>query len=158
METVGRVSGQDLSHAMERLVRLIREISAAGGISPTTASVLSLLGRQGPERLTEMARSVGISQPAMTQLISRMERDGLVTRASAPEDRRAVLVVLSDHGEAVLAERREQRAGVLGELLARLDPADQAAIGAALPALDRLVDSVTGPQEDLRTESETPRT
>lgn len=137
------VSGQDLSQTMERLVRLIREISTAGGISPTAASVLSLLGRSGPERLTELARSVGVSQPAMTQLVGRMERDGLVTRTTTAEDRRAVLIALSDHGIAVLEERRAQRAGVLEELLARLTPADQAAIGAALPALDRLVDSVT---------------
>jgi len=143
METVGRATGQELSIAMEQLVRLIREISSAGGISPTAASVLTRLGHSGPERLTELARTVGVSQPAMTQLVSRMERDGLVARTTAPEDRRAVLVELSDHGRAVLAERRAQRAGVLDELLGRLDPADQAAIGAALPALGRLVDSVT---------------
>ncbi|MEP9380933.1 MarR family transcriptional regulator [Nocardioides sp. KR10-350] len=138
-----QISGTELSLALERLVRLIREISAGGGVSPTAATVLSRLRRMGPTRLTELARAEGLSQPGTTQLVTRMERDGLVHRTAAAEDRRAVLVEISDEGRAVLDERRAHRAAVLDDLLARLDPDDQAAIAAALPALDRLVDGVS---------------
>jgi len=138
-----QISGRQLSVTLESLVRLIREISTAGGISPTASSVLARLGRTGPTGLSELARATGVSQPAMTQLITRMERDGLVTRAAAEGDRRVVLVALADHGRTVLEERRSERAGVLDALLATLDADDQAAIAAALPALERLVAAST---------------
>lgn len=138
-----RITGRQLSVMLERLVRLIREISTAGGISPTAASVLSQLGRTGATGLSELARATGVSQPAMTQLITRMERDGLVTRAAAENDRRVVLIALADHGRKVLEERRSERAGVLDALLATLGADDQAAIAAALPALERLVEAST---------------
>ena len=136
------MSGRELSVTLENLVRLTREISTAGGISPTAASVLARLGRIGPTGLSELARRTGVSQPAMTQLITRMERDGLVTRAAADGDRRVTLIALADLGRQVLEERRTERADVLDDLLGSLRAEDQSAIAAALPALERLVASV----------------
>ncbi|MEX0427478.1 MarR family transcriptional regulator [Nocardioides sp. DS6] len=126
---------------LESLVRLIREISTAGGVSPTAASVLARLGREGPTQVSELARATGVSQPAMTQLVTRMERDALVARTAAEDDRRVVLVGLAERGKQVLDERRAERAGVLDALLDELEADDQAAIAAALPALERLVDA-----------------
>jgi DNA-binding MarR family transcriptional regulator len=74
----------------------------------------------------------------MTQLVSRLERDGLATRASDPADGRVVVVRITDAGRERVRERRKIRSRRLAELLAELPPADRAAIGAALPALDRL--------------------
>lgn len=136
-------AGEELSLTLERLLRLIRELSTSGALSPTASTVLARLGGSGPMRLTELARITGVTQPAMTQLVGRMERDGLVTREVTKGDRRGVLVGLSEQGAAVLAARRAERATALDDLLGRLDPDDQVAIAGALPALGRLVDSIT---------------
>lgn len=138
-----QVTGIELSLTLERLVRLIRELSTSAGLSPTAATVLGRLDVSGPQRLTELARATGGSQPAMTQLVGRMERDGLVSRTVTKGDRRGVLVELSHHGKEILAARRAQRAVALEQLLDHLDDDDQAAIASALPALGRLVDALT---------------
>lgn len=135
-------NGRDLALTLERLLRLIREVSTAGDISATSAAVLVRLGRTGPQRVTDLALAEGISQPAMTQLINRIEHDGLVVRTTDPADRRGVLVGISERGATVIETRREQRARVLDAALGQLGAADRSAIAAALPALGRLVDTV----------------
>ncbi|MFE4002451.1 MarR family winged helix-turn-helix transcriptional regulator [Nocardioides sp. YIM B13467] len=135
-------SGRDLSLALEKVVRLVREVSTAGDVSPTAATVLAGLARTGPQRVTDLARVAGVSQPAMTQLVNRLTQQGMLARVADDADRRAVLVEVTDAGREVLETRRGQRAGVLDAALARVSAEDRVAIAAALPALDRLVDAV----------------
>ncbi|MER7607303.1 MarR family transcriptional regulator [Nocardioides sp. NPDC127503] len=135
-------SGRDLSLALEKVVRLVREVSTAGDVSPTAATVLAGLARTGPQRVTDLAKVAGVSQPAMTQLVNRLTQQGMLARVADDADRRAVLVEVTDAGREVLETRRGQRAGVLDAALARVSVEDRAAIAAALPALDRLVDAV----------------
>ncbi|WP_229791634.1 MarR family winged helix-turn-helix transcriptional regulator [Micromonospora fulviviridis] len=134
-------SGIELVVVLEHLVTLIRQVSTAGGLSTAASSALSRLGRDGPHRLTELAHAQGVSQPGMTQLVTRMEREGLVRRTANSDDRRAVLVEATDAGLDLLRRRRAERADALQHLLDCLDPQDQAAIAAALPALARLVEA-----------------
>jgi DNA-binding MarR family transcriptional regulator len=77
----------------------------------------------------------------MTQLVTRMERDGLVRRTASADDRRGVLVEATSAGLELFERRRLERARALQHMLDQLDPADQAAIAAALPALARLVNA-----------------
>jgi DNA-binding MarR family transcriptional regulator len=128
---------------LEQLVRLIRQLATAGDLSMAAASALARIVRDGPQRLTELANHEGISQPGMTQLVTRLERDGLVRRSASSGDRRGVLVELTDSGVALVGARRAERAEALTQMMSRLDPADQDAIHAALPALARLVEART---------------
>lgn len=123
---------------VERAARLLREISTTGDMSPTTAAVLSRLDRLGPTRLTELARTSGVTQPAMSQLVTRLDHDGLAARAPSPEDGRVVLVTLTDRGRDRLETRRAERRAALAEILHDVPADDRRAVAAALPALDRL--------------------
>jgi DNA-binding MarR family transcriptional regulator len=128
---------------LEQVTRVIRQLATAGDLSLTAAMVLARLVREGPLRLTELAVSEGLSQPGMTQLVTRMERDGLVRRTASAADRRGVLVAVTDAGRDLIGSRRAERAAALHRLMGRLDAEDQAAIAAALPALARLVEAGT---------------
>ncbi|MGW2934028.1 MarR family winged helix-turn-helix transcriptional regulator [Streptomyces sp. NPDC001156] len=137
MESGG--SGEELVVAFEQLVRYVRQVSTAGGLSTAASSALGRLGREGSQRLTELARAEGVSQPAMTQLVTRMERDGLVRRVASTDDRRCVLVESTDAGADLVRRRRSERAEALERLMERLDPKERTAVVIALPALARLV-------------------
>lgn len=128
----------DLAVSLERVVGLLRSLSQPSGLSMTAVSTLATLERSGPRRLTALAALAGVSQPAMTQLISRLEDEGLVRREADPADGRVVQVHISDDGEATLARRRAGRAARLAVILAQLTPEQRAALAAALPALDAL--------------------
>ena len=127
-----------LTVAVERLFGLLRKGNPPNDISLTAASTLRRLEREGPRRLTELAGAEGVSQPAMTQLVQRLERDGLAVRATDPDDGRVVLVRVTAAGTALLDRRRAVRTRHLAALLAELTDEDQALIAAALPALERL--------------------
>ena len=96
---------------LERLIGLFRWISPTSGLSLTAAATLATLERSGPRRLTALAAREGVTQPAMTQLVARLQDAGLVERVADPADGRVVQVRITAEGQAMLAGRRAVRAG-----------------------------------------------
>jgi len=135
-----------MSLAFEELLRLFRRLSPATGLSLTAAATLSNLERRGPARLTDLATQQGVSQPAMTQLVTRLQDAGLVVRAPDPDDGRVVLVHVTDAGRAELVDRREVRTSRLGALLDQLPADERAALYAALPAIESLTRLAAEPE------------
>jgi DNA-binding MarR family transcriptional regulator len=127
-----------LAEVFERLFGVFRSLSPASGLSLTAAATLATLERSGPCRLTWLAVREGVTQPAMTQLIARLQEAGLVDRVADPADGRVVQVRITADGEATLAGRRAVRAERLAGLLDRLSPDERNALAAALPALNSL--------------------
>lgn len=140
LDELDRLDRTQLAISFERVFTLVRRLNPQGDISLTAASTLRTLERHGPHRLSELATAEGVTQPAMTQLVSRLEKAGLAQRCADPADGRVVVVRIAAAGRELLQARRAARAQKLYELLSALDPADRAAIIAALPALDRLAD------------------
>ena len=147
------MSGKDLSISelttvMGTFTRMYIRLPAIQRHSFTTLSVLHTLAHKGPERLSELTASEQVTQPAVTQIVTKLERDGLVERRSDPSDGRAVLVHITEQGAAVVDGRQADRIARLTELADRLTPAERAAIQAALPALTRLVELHLGLGEE----------
>jgi DNA-binding MarR family transcriptional regulator len=130
----------ELTAALERLVRLfLRKLTSPSELSLGALAVMVTLERHGPCRLTELAQREGVTQPAMTQLVSRLQAEGLVARETDPSDGRVVQVSITDAGRTALARRRAARNERLADLLDRLSPAEQAALTAAVPAIEALI-------------------
>jgi DNA-binding MarR family transcriptional regulator len=141
-----------VTSVLERLIGLFRSLSPSDGLSLTAAATLATLDRSGPCRLTALAAHEGVTQPAMTQLVDRLQRAGLLGRVPDPADGRVVQVRITEEGRALLARRRAVRAERVAGLLARLSPGEQALLTAALPALEALAnaqrtDPRAGPQQ-----------
>jgi DNA-binding MarR family transcriptional regulator len=123
----------------------------ARGTSLTSRNVLAALAAEGPSRLTALATATGIAQPAMTQLVGRLEREGLVVRLIDPEDARATLVAITDAGRALRDELHQSLHERMAELLDRLSADDRAtlalAMRVAMPLLEQLTrDAAENPQ------------
>ena len=127
-----------LAGDLEQVLGLFRSLVQPSGLSMTAGATLATLERNGPSRLTVLAAREGVTQPAMTQLVSRLQDTGLVNREADPADGRVVQVSITDEGKATLARRRARRAEGLVGVLARLSAEHRAALTAALPALDAL--------------------
>jgi DNA-binding MarR family transcriptional regulator len=120
--------------------RMNIRLPAIQRLSFTTLSVLHTLAHGGPKRLSELTASEQVSQPAITQIVTKLEQDGLVERRPDPSDGRAILVHITTKGTAIVDGRQAERIAILTDLAARLTPAERTAIAAALPALARLVE------------------
>jgi DNA-binding MarR family transcriptional regulator len=141
-------SGDPIGEVIDEAMDLtVRHLADRTGLSGSAAMLLNRLVHQGPTRLTTLACLEGISQPAMTQMIQRLERQGLVERSSDPADGRAAVVALGPEGRLKLDERRDGRRGRLADLLGTLTSEDEfsltLAAQVALPILRRLNDNAS---------------
>lgn len=134
------LSVAELTSVFEDFTRMVIRLPATQRLSFTTLSVLHTLAGGGPRRLTELTASEQVTQSAITQIVTKLERDGLVERQPDPSDGRAVLVHITAAGAAIVDGRRAERMARLAELASRLTPAERTAIATALPALARLVE------------------
>jgi DNA-binding MarR family transcriptional regulator len=123
-----------LGLAMEQFTAMFIRLASVEQKSFTTLGVLHTLATRGPMRLSELTASERVTQPAMTQLVTRLERDGLAVRSPDPSDGRAVLVQITPAGAKAVESRRQERTGRLAALVDQLDPHHRQALAASLPA------------------------
>ncbi|MGV4986503.1 MarR family winged helix-turn-helix transcriptional regulator [Streptomyces sp. NPDC001709] len=72
-------------------------------------------------RVQEISERVHLSQSALSRLIGRLEKEGLVERAMCAEDRRGVRVALTTQGRALHGEVRPVQRAVLARMLSDAD-------------------------------------
>ncbi|MFJ8476770.1 MarR family winged helix-turn-helix transcriptional regulator [Kitasatospora sp. NPDC094011] len=136
----GDLDVDDFTRVIEYFNRYYIRLPTMQQLSFTTLSVLDTLASNGPRRLTELAKTEQISQPGLTQLVTRLERDGLLERRRDPTDGRAVLIHITEEGRRVGQTRNEDRGRHLSPVIAQLTPAERQAIAAALPVLRRIAE------------------
>ena len=144
MQSATDIHAEDavIAAGFARLYDGLRRLSPRDGLSLTAVSTLRRLDRSGPQRLCDLHAPEGVTQPAMTQLVTRLEKDGLARRGSDPADGRVVVVSITDAGRATVEQRRAAHAAALSDRLRVLPDEDRAAILAALPAMERLADLI----------------
>jgi DNA-binding MarR family transcriptional regulator len=101
---------------------------------------------EGPMRVTELARKLGMTAQGASKSVIELERMGYVVRQSDPGDQRNRPVALTEHGWEAIEAARAARAVVNAELLA------SAGSGAAenlLSMLQRLAERTGGLRELL---------
>jgi DNA-binding MarR family transcriptional regulator len=134
------------AEALDEITRLaFRQLATLGQISLSAVATLATLDSSGPCRLTELAGREGVSQPSMTAMVSRLERQGLVERRHDPSDGRIVLVAITDAGQDMLRRRGTARVAFLSSLMSALDPTEQRALADASAALRHMTDPTAVP-------------
>jgi DNA-binding MarR family transcriptional regulator len=94
-----------LLNAHARVTARVESALAEAGLPPLSwYDVLWPLHRAPGRRLRvgALAEQVTLSRTGLTRLLDRVERDGLIARQPAPEDRRGSYVVITAAGSAVL--------------------------------------------------------
>jgi DNA-binding MarR family transcriptional regulator len=131
-----------------RLAKLLaddrRRVLQDCGIDPATLDLLSVLRRSGPPyRLStrEIARRALVTAGAVSQRVSRAEREHLAERAAAGDGSRSVLVTLTAAGHALVERSVDQVLGREAQLVRGLRPDERAVL---VGLLDRLLSDVTG--------------
>jgi DNA-binding MarR family transcriptional regulator len=134
-----RLDVDGLATAIEDFNAVFIRLPSVERLNFSALSVVHTLSRKGPMRLTDLLATEQIKQPALTSLIARLERDGLVLRRPDPTDRRAVLLSVTEDGEHVVRSRHGSRVSRLARLTDRLDGDDRAVLAKTVRVLTRLV-------------------
>jgi DNA-binding MarR family transcriptional regulator len=118
---------------------MFRYLVDRDALSASAALVLNRINREGPMRLTALAEAEGASQSGMTQLVQRMERQGLLERWSDPDDGRASLVMLGEAGKRFWAARNDVLRQRVAALLPAVSQDDQVALWLAAQVVVRVL-------------------
>jgi DNA-binding MarR family transcriptional regulator len=140
-------SADDASHAVAALIDvgtdlMWRFLVDRDTLSASAALVINRLSREGPMRLTALAEAEGSSQSGMTQLVQRMERQGLLERWSDPDDGRASLVTIGAKGRQLWDDRLDTRRQRIAHLLTGLSQDDRMALWLAAEVAARVLGEV----------------
>jgi len=129
----------ELRPVLLRLARELRKETEQLGVTARQSTLLWLVKRSPGLSLAELAAEEGISPPAVSGNVDRLEAAGFIERVRSTEDRRRVGLRLTEDGTKLLRRVRARRTTWLAEHLRALDPAELVAIEAAIPALVRLL-------------------
>ena len=128
-----------LHSAAIHLLRRIRKVDEASGLSAARLSALSVLVFGGATTVGALARAEQVSAPTMSRLVSGLERDGFVVREAAEDDARAVRVRATPKGRRVLVQGRERRVSELVELLEGVSADELETLGSAAEIMERIL-------------------
>ena len=139
----------DLDHSpigvVGRVSRLARELEARlepvyreHGLEPGWHDVLATLRRTGPPyqlRPSDFTGSLMLTSSGTTKRLDRLERAGLIERAPDPDDRRGVIVTLTDAGHELIDRVTEAHLANERRILAGLSEAERERLAALLRKL-----------------------
>jgi len=90
-----------------KMARITKERLAPYGLTPTQFFLLTALYEKDRILISSLAQKVALEKATLTGLLDRMERDGLTERRPDPEDRRAIMVHLTEKAEGLREELTE---------------------------------------------------
>ena len=91
------------------------------GLTVTKTHLLWEVHRRGPCAQQRLAEALDVSPRHVTGLVDALESEGFARRRPHPQDRRALLVELTDKGAATVAQMQQQRSTDARALVDGLD-------------------------------------
>jgi DNA-binding MarR family transcriptional regulator len=123
-------------HAASTISDRLEEALGTVGLSMAKHSALTKLAEAGePLTLGELAARLSCVRSNITQLVDRLEADGLVRRVDDPDDRRSVRAELTELGVEKQKAGQAELARVQLEFARRISAADLMGLESALGAL-----------------------
>ncbi|MDO9263405.1 MAG: MarR family transcriptional regulator [Desulfosalsimonadaceae bacterium] len=98
-----------LSKAHSKLTQYLKSQFKAQDmdISPGQVGILFLLGQRDLLPMSELSNILEIDNSAITRLVDRLEKSGLVIRQPNPEDRRQYRIGITDKGMELASKAKE---------------------------------------------------
>src|ERR1700675_3076162 len=131
----------ELSLAIGQLVRRLRMEANPGELSWSQMTTLARLDKVGAMTTADLARAEFVKPQSMGTTLADLEQAGLVQRRPHPTDGRQVLFALTAEGVEARRKRSLAKREWLLAAMAKLDPAEQQILIAAIALIKRLGDA-----------------
>ncbi|MDE6386964.1 MAG: MarR family transcriptional regulator [Lachnospiraceae bacterium] len=136
----------NINHTLnEVLVRLFRNINMieeralrTGEYKDVTTNdmhVIEAVGMEGAKNMTRVARSLEVTTGTLTIAINSLVKKGYVDRTRSEEDRRVVLISLSEKGKRAYLHHRKFHEQMIDSIVKELTEEEQAVLEKALTKL-----------------------
>jgi DNA-binding MarR family transcriptional regulator len=138
---------EDLAHAASdfrlatfRLARRLRSQRAVDSMSDAQFAVLAALKVHGPHTLGELAERERVSAPSMNRTVNCLEELGYLSRTPDENDRRKVVIDLTDSGREVVVETVRRRDSWLEHAFEDLTAAQRATLAKAAAIMQEVAE------------------
>jgi DNA-binding MarR family transcriptional regulator len=130
---------EEILRSMRRIIRAVdlysRRLIAQTGLSGPQLVCLRALARGGPMQTFELADAVHLSAATVCGILNRLEQRGLVDRTRQSEDRRRVVVSLTEAGDDTVLNAPPALHDKFLQKLRALPPEEQQAMQATLATI-----------------------
>jgi DNA-binding MarR family transcriptional regulator len=131
----------DLLHQINRDIRQVMTGHQDSHEPPVTMGQIRALRQvcmhDGPMRMSELADQLHIARRSATTVVDALVDRGLLNRSDDPDDRRSVLIDITDAGLAEMRAALDRRRSAAARVLDNLDPGDLAELRRLLTAVVR---------------------
>jgi DNA-binding MarR family transcriptional regulator len=124
-----------------RLGRRLRSERPDSTVSLSALSLLSTLHRSGPMPAARLAQAERLQPQSLSRLIAQLDREGLIARRPGKEDRRTLILEITEAGRRALSrDMTARRAWLEGAMRKVLVPGEREMLAHAAVAMLRLAD------------------
>ncbi|QGY38702.1 MarR family transcriptional regulator [Pseudodesulfovibrio cashew] len=134
----------DTSELTQRIVEFYEKLSSwehcvvrDQGLTLPQVHALEILGTHEALRMKELAEKMGVTTGTLTVLADRLEKAGMVRRKPHEEDRRSILVELTDSGRTIFEQHDELHNQLTRDITAKLTERERRALASALEKMNR---------------------
>ena len=92
------------TRAEQKIHKMEYETMKAGGLTSSQFAVLEVLYSKGDLKICEIIEKILTTSGNVTVVIKNLEKDGLVSKNSDPEDKRSMLISITDKGKKIMDE------------------------------------------------------
>ena len=108
------------------------------GVSPSEGHLISYLRSYAPAPVGELVRVFGMKQSTLTSMLDRLERDGFLRREVNPDDRRSLLIHITDVGAELSEQLNAQLTRLEAEIRARVSDEEMDGFRAVMATVDEV--------------------
>ena len=136
-----------LRRVISKLARQLNASSTGAGLTPSQASVLTLIVARGPLSLADLAGLEGLNPTMLSRVVSKLQSMSLIDRIPDPADLRSASVAATESGHRIDEQIKAGRAAAVSRCMAALSGEQESALTAALPALEELATAMRAATE-----------
>jgi MarR family transcriptional regulator, organic hydroperoxide resistance regulator len=126
----------------ERRLRARDQKCAKGELTQSHIRALFTIDKSGEATAGDLAKAAELSPASVSAMLDHLERDGIVERRRSEQDRRVVVVTLTDSGRQLLEEKRANWRRRSAEGLADVSDAKLLAAADVMHRMAKLLDEL----------------
>ncbi|WP_349970998.1 MarR family winged helix-turn-helix transcriptional regulator [Pseudomonas caspiana] len=120
--------GHLLRKAYQRHMAIFQQNVGDSQLTAVQFVTLCAVRDRGPSSLTELVKATAVDQATIRGIVERLKARDLITLQPDPEDRRKVIVGLSDSGRQLVQETVPHAAQITELTMSNLNPAERVAV------------------------------
>ncbi|MEN8722215.1 MAG: MarR family transcriptional regulator [Alphaproteobacteria bacterium] len=131
--------------AMRQILRAtemnVRKLAGQSGLTPSQLIILQIVGKLENAMPSQIAREASLTQATVTTLIDKLERRSLVKRRKDEQDKRRVIIDLTEFGQQTLSIAPDLLQDQFSSRFNQLAPWEQSMLIASLEKVASLLDA-----------------